>query len=182
MTLCRRPLIRANGVANVTICDLTVENGRDCGILISNGEHCRVADCLVRNMGRAGISMSGTDVGVLRCEVTQTGAYGISIQGGDRKTLTPGNCYVLGCRIHHVGRLDWMNGRGISVGGCGNRVANNLIYSGPTGAISYGGNEHILELNEIHDMCIYYSDVGVFYTGATGRAAETSSVGTTFTM
>lgn len=165
LTLCRRPLIRANGVANVTICDLTVENGRDSGILISNGEHCRVANCLVRNMGRAGISMSGTDVGVLRCEVTQTGAYGISIQGGDRKTLTPGNCYVLGCRIHHIGRLDWMNGRGISVRGCGNRVANNLIYSGPTGAISYGGNEHILELNEIHDMCIYYSDVGVFYTG-----------------
>jgi parallel beta-helix repeat protein len=58
-----------------------------------------------------------------------------------------------------------MGGRGITMGGCGNRAANNLIHHGPTGAVSYGGNEHVLELNEIHDVCIHYSDVGVFYTG-----------------
>lgn len=58
-----------------------------------------------------------------------------------------------------------MGGRGVTLGGCGNRVANNLIHHCPTGGVAYGGNEHVLELNEVHHVCLLYSDVGVFYTG-----------------
>jgi parallel beta-helix repeat protein len=116
-------------------------------------------------MGQTGINLSGTQLSAARCEVVQTASYGIGVSGGDRKTLTPGQCSVLGCTIHHVGRLDWMGGRGITLRGCGNRAANNLIHDGPTGAVSYGGNEHLLELNEVHNVCLHYSDVGVFYTG-----------------
>jgi hypothetical protein len=59
---------------------------------MSNGRHCRVENCLVRNMGRSGISLSGSHMAAVRCEVTQTGSSGISIHGGDRKTLTSGQC------------------------------------------------------------------------------------------
>ena len=165
LTLCPKPLIRATGASHLVIRDLTIENGCNRGVLLSNCRHCRVENCLVRNMGSSGINLSGANVAAVRCEVTGTASYGISAYGGDRKTLTPGQCSVVGCHIHHVGRLDWMGGRGITIGGCGNHVANNLIHHGPTGAVSYGGNEHLLELNEIHDVCIHYSDVGVFYTG-----------------
>ena len=165
LTLCPKPLVRADGVSHLLVRDLTIENGRDLGVSLKNCRHCRVENCLVRNTGKSGISLSGTHVCAVRCEVTQTASYGISAYGGDRKTLTPGQCAVLGCHVHHVGRLDWQNGRGITIGGCGNRVANNLIHHGPTSAVTYGGNEHLLELNEIHDVCIHYSDVGVFYTG-----------------
>jgi parallel beta-helix repeat protein len=44
-------------------------------------------------------------------------------------------------------------------------VAQNLIHHCPTGAVAYGGNEQLLELNEIHNVCLIYGDVGVFYTG-----------------
>jgi len=53
----------------------------------------------------------------------------------------------------------------VSLGGCGNRAANNLIHNCPTGGVSYSGNENVLELNEVHNVCEFYSDVGVFYTG-----------------
>ena len=165
LTLCPKPLVLADDVSHFVVRDLTIENGRDLGVYLKNCRHGRVENCLVRNTGRGGISVSGTDVTVVRCEVTQTASFGIAVNGGDRKTLTPGESSVLGCQIHHVGRLDWMRGRGITLGGCGNRAANNLIHHGSTGAVSYGGNEHLLELNEIHDVCIHYSDVGVFYTG-----------------
>jgi parallel beta-helix repeat protein len=165
LTLCPTPLIRADGVSHLVVRDLTIENGRDSGVQLSSCRHCRIENCLVRNMGKNGIRLSGVDVVALHCEVTQTASYGISCYGGDRKTLAPGDCSVVGCHVHHVGRLDWMGGRGITMGGCGNRAANNLIHHGPTGAVSYGGNEHVLELNEIHNVCIHYSDVGVFYTG-----------------
>ena len=165
LTLCPKALVQADGVSHLVVRDLTIENGRDLGVELKNCRDCRIENCLVRNMGKSGINLSGSHVAAVRCEVTRTGSYGISVHGGDRKTLTPGECSVLGCHIHHVGRLDWMRGRGVTMGGCGNRMANNLIHHGPTGAVSYGGNEHLLELNEIHDVCIHYSDVGVFYTG-----------------
>ena len=165
LTLCRQPLIRADGAAYLTVRDLTIENGRDAGLVMNNCRHCRVENCLVRNMGRSGISLSGSHMAAVRCEVTQVGSSGISIHGGDRKTLTPGECSIENCHVHHVGRLDWEGGRCAILGGCGNRVANNLFHHGPTGAVAYGGNEHVLELNEVHSMCLHYADVGVFYTG-----------------
>ena len=165
LTLCPKPLVRADGVSHLVVRDLTIENGRDLGVHLKDCRHGTIENCLVRNTGKSGISLSGAHVAAVRCEVTRTASYGISVHGGDRKTLTPGQCSVLGCHLHHVGRLDWQGGRGITLGGCGNRAANNLIHHAPTGAVAYGGNEHLLELNEIHDVCIHYSDVGVFYTG-----------------
>ena len=126
----------------------------------------RVENCLVRNVGLGGIRVSGgTDNHVVGCEVTRTGSAAVSVTAGDRKTLTSGNCSVVGNHLHHLGRYDWGGGRGVTLGGCGNRVVNNLIHDCPTGGVAYGGNEHVLELNEIHHVCLLYSDVGVFYTG-----------------
>jgi len=165
LTVCKRPLIQADGVAHLEICDLTIENGRDAGVRLKDCRYATVRHCLVRNMGKSGIDLSGSNLAAMDCEVTRTGSQGINVQGGDRKTLTPGECRVIGCHIHHIGRLDWMGGRAVTVGGCGNRVANNRLHDSPTGAISYGGNEHCIELNEIFSVCIHYSDVGVIYTG-----------------
>lgn len=165
LTLCREPLVQAVASTHLTLRDLTIENGCDAGILMRSGKNCRVENCVVRNVGRAGISLTGTQMVAERCEVTQTGSYGISIMGGDRKTLTPGECAIENCHVHHVGRLNWEGGRCAILSGCGNRLAHNLFHHGPTGAVMYGGNEHVLELNEAHTMCLHYADVGVFYTG-----------------
>ena len=165
LTLGRQPLVRAEGSAYLTIRDVIIENGCGAGLVMSNCRHCRVENCLVRNTGRGGISMNGSHLTAVHCEVTETGSFGISIQGGDRKTLTPGQCSIENCHVHHVGRLNWEGGRCAILGGCGNRLAQNLFHHGPTGAVAYGGNEHVLELNEAHNMCIHYADVGVFYTG-----------------
>ncbi len=117
-------------------------------------------------MGLGGISSSdGGDNRIVDCEVAQTGSRSIALSAGDRRTLTAGNCVVSNNHLHHAGRFDWGGGRGVTLSGCGNQIANNLIHHCPTGAISYSGNEHLLELNEIHDVCLLYGDVGVFYTG-----------------
>jgi parallel beta-helix repeat protein len=165
LTLCRQPLIRARGSSYLIVRDLTIENSCDAGIVMSDCRNCRVENCLVRNTGRGGISLSGSHMAVVRCEVTETGSSGISIRGGDRKTLAPGHGVIENCHVHHVGRLNWEGGRCVFLNGCGNRLARNLFHHGPTGAVAYGGNDHVLELNEAHDMCIHYADVGVFYTG-----------------
>jgi hypothetical protein len=53
----------------------------------------------------------------------------------------------------------------ISLGGVGNRAANNLIHDAPHMAIQFTGNEHVIEFNEIHDVCLETDDAGAIYTG-----------------
>ena len=166
VSLCRNPLLKAHKVSNLILQDLVFENGRGLAVQMTGCTNSTIQNCLVRNMGLGGISCSGgANNHVIRCEVTRTGSRAVSMSAGDRKSLTNGNCSVVGNHLHHVGRHDWGGGRGVTLGGCGNRVAHNLIHHCPTGAVSYGGNEHTLELNEVHDVCTLYGDVGVFYTG-----------------
>jgi len=47
----------------------------------------------------------------------------------------------------------------------GHVVRHNLIHDAPDSAILLGGNEHTIELNEIHDVCAFSSDTGAIYTG-----------------
>jgi hypothetical protein len=49
--------------------------------------------------------------------------------------------------------------------GVGIVAANNLIHDHPHCAILFWGNEHIIELNEIHHVCLETGDVGAIYTG-----------------
>ncbi len=166
ISLCPKPLITATKVSGLVLRDLVLENGTDWAVSLKDCDHVRIDRCLVRNTGLGGITSSGgSDNVISRCEVTRTGAQAISVTAGDRRTLTKGNCLVIGNHCHHLGRYDWNSGRGVVLGGCGNRVANNLIDHCPTGGIAYSGNEHLLELNEIHHVCELYADVGVFYTG-----------------
>jgi hypothetical protein len=54
----------------------------------------------------------------------------------------------------------------VRLSGVGNRIANNLIHNLPQFAITFGGNEHMIELNEIHRVCLDFSDSGAIYTAA----------------
>jgi hypothetical protein len=53
----------------------------------------------------------------------------------------------------------------ISLGGVGNRAAHNLIHDAPHMAIQFSGNDHVIELNEIHNVCLESNDAGAIYAG-----------------
>ncbi|MDA3926063.1 MAG: right-handed parallel beta-helix repeat-containing protein [Kiritimatiellae bacterium] len=166
LSLCSNPLLKISQVSNVVLRDLVFENSIDCAVSMENCNNVRVENCLVRNLAQKGINCwGGSNNHIIGCEITCLGSMAINMSAGDRKTLTMGNCSVVGNHLHHLGRHDWGGGRGLNLGGCGNRAAHNYIHDLPTGGICYSGNEHILEFNEIHKVCTIYSDVGVFYTG-----------------
>jgi hypothetical protein len=54
---------------------------------------------------------------------------------------------------------------GISLNGVGSRAAHNLIHTAPHMAIGFGGNEHVIEFNEIHSVCLESNDAGAIYSG-----------------
>jgi len=107
----------------------------------------------------------GTRHRVLACDIYQVGSAGVTLSGGDRKTLSPAGHLAANNHIHHFGRLKRTYAGAIHLSGVGNRAANNLIHDAPHMAVGFGGNENVMERNEIHSVCQETGDVGVFYTG-----------------
>jgi hypothetical protein len=99
------------------------------------------------------------------CDLYHLGAGGISLNGGDRRTLTPCGHYAENNHIHHYGRLFRTHRDAITLGGVGCRAAHNLIHDAPHHAMDFGGNDHLIEFNEIHHVCLETDDAGAIYTG-----------------
>lgn len=158
-------LVKLDGVAHVGIRNITFEAMRSTAVIIRGGSHNRLVGCTVRNGGRNAVSVTGTANGVVGCNIYQMAEGGISLVGGDRQTLTPANLYAENNHIHHYGRFKPMYSAGISVHGVGNRLAHNLIHDAPHQAIGFGGNDHLIELNEIHHVCFESNDAGAIYSG-----------------
>ena len=108
---------------------------------------------------------AGSNHGVVGCDIYNTGAGGVSLGGGDRKTLTPAGNYLLNCHIHDFNRLDRTYRSGVNIDGVGNRVAHCLIHDAPHCALLLWGNDHRVEYNEVHHVCLWADDMGAFYTG-----------------
>jgi hypothetical protein len=159
-------LITLQDVSHVTMQGLTLEGARNTMAASRNGVGVRFNSFTVRNGGGSAISVTGgKNSGVEGCDVYGMARGGISINGGDRTTLTPGNNFAVNNHIHDFAQVKRVYQAGIHVHGVGNRVAHNYIHDAPHMAIGFGGNDHIIEYNEIHDVCLESNDAGAMYTG-----------------
>lgn len=160
------PIVHLNNTSHVTIRDLEIECARGVGVRISGGSNNNVINCTLRNLGNYGVTVNGgKGHSVVGCEIYQMGDGGISLRGGDRKTLAPARHFAYNNHIHHIARWSRCYVPAVSISGVGIRVSNNLIHDHPHCAILFGGNDHLIELNEIHHVCLETGDVGAIYTG-----------------
>lgn len=91
------------------------------------------------------------------------------MNGGDRAKLIWCKHEACNNHIHHYGEVKTVYSAGINAGGqttlaVGMRIANNLIHDAPHAGILYGGNDNILELNDIHHVCQISDDMGGLYS------------------
>lgn len=166
VSLAQGPLVHLNNVSHVQIQGLLLDGGRSDAVQIKGGSDDLVADCTIRNMGNEAVTVNGgTHHGVVNCVISQTGDGGISLTGGDRKTLTPAHHYARNNHIHHIARWSRCYAPAIAIDGVGIEASNNLIHDHPHCAILFSGNEHLIQLNEIHHVCLETGDVGAIYMG-----------------
>ncbi|NQT53286.1 right-handed parallel beta-helix repeat-containing protein, partial [bacterium] len=159
-------LVTMKDASHVSLGGMVLENCRGTAVSASGGTHVAIQAYTMRNLGGYAVRISGaTDSGVFGCDIYGTGEGGISLSGGDRKTLTPARLVADNNHIHHYGRWNRMYKAGIHLSGVGNRASHNLIHNAPHMAISFGGNEHVIEFNEIHSVCHESNDAGAMYAG-----------------
>jgi hypothetical protein len=166
LSLLDQPLLRLSDVSYTTFQGLTLEATRATAVEIQGGAHNRLAGCTIRNIGNWGVRIEGgTGHGVVSCDIVNTGDGGVALSGGDRQTLTPGCHFVDNCYFRRQGRWSKCYVPAVLMSGVGHRVSRNLIHDHPHCAILYGGNDHLIEFNEIHHVALETGDVGAIYAG-----------------
>ncbi len=161
LSILREPMVNLDGASNIRFEGFTWEYGCADAIHINSGSNCLFAGCKIRNFAGTGIEMNGgTHHGLLSCDIFSMGRGGVILRGGDRKTLTPGNHFVENCDIHDLSRIDHTYTPAVAVGGVGNRLAHNRFHDIASSAMSIGGNEHLIEFNEIYNVVLESDDQG----------------------
>ena len=159
-------LVAMKDASHVTIRGVILEATRGTAVTIEGGTRNQIIGCTLRNHGSWAVNISGGSAsGVAGCDIYATGDGGISLNGGDRTTLAPGGHYAENNHVHHWSRWNRMYRPAIAISGVGNRAAHNLIENAPHTAISFGGNDHLIEFNEVHSVCYESNDAGAVYTG-----------------
>jgi hypothetical protein len=166
LSLLEQPLVRLSGVSHVTFQGLTLEAARADAVVVQGGAANIVRDCVIRNIGDWGARIDGGNGhGVVGCDIFDTGDGGVSMQGGDRQSLAPAGHFVENCHFVRQGRWSKCYVPAVLIGGVGMRASHNLIHDHPHCAILFGGNDHLIEFNEIHHIALETGDVGAIYTG-----------------
>jgi hypothetical protein len=159
------PLVTLDQTSYVELRDLTLEAGRADLVRIQGGARDQLVGLTLRNAGTDAGSVDGQDHVVRACHVHDTGNGGLRIGGGDRPSLTPGGNTVEQSHFHDLSRWEWTYRPAVSLDGDGQVVRHNLVHHLPHSAFLYGGSEHLIELNVIHDVLRFSSDAGAIYAG-----------------
>jgi len=161
-----KPLVSLEGASFITLRGLTLECVRGNAARVEGGSNNLIAGCTLRNSGNMAVRIrGGQDNGIAGCDIYASGAGGVDLSGGDRKTLSACGNFAVNNHVHDYNRWDKTYKAGVHVGGVGCRVAHNLIHDAPHNAVLLGGNEHVIEFNEIHHVCTETGDAGAFYMG-----------------
>lgn len=167
---------------HVTLAQCTIRNMGGVGICVGRGTikqgnvhaHAQGGAIASRNVGDLMGTLyenilfnrkGGTQNGIINCHIYNVGAGGISLGGGDRATLKPAGNYIENCRIHDYNRIEKSYRPGIWIDGVGNRISKCNIYNAPSMAILFHGNNHIIELCDITNVCTEVDDQGAIYYG-----------------
>ena len=159
------PLVHLSDAAYVSFEGINFELGRTDMVVIDGGDHNALVNCSLLGAGTDAAVVSGSNVVLDGCEIAWPGRGGVQLTGGDRYSLTPSGNEVRNCDIHDFGRFDFTYNPGIRLQGCGHVVAHNAIHDAAHAAIMYGGNDHLIELNDIYNVCRYAGDAGAIYSG-----------------
>ena len=164
LSLTTQPVLSVDGASYLTFRGFTVKGTRGDAVR-GTGNRLTVEDCLIKNIAGNAVVLNGSGNLVYNNEITRTGKGGIILSGGDTQTLTPGKSRAENNLIHDWSEIYQTYQPAVTLSGVGNICAHNEMFSSPHEAITYDGNDHLIEYNLIHDVCLLSDDAGAIYSG-----------------
>lgn len=157
-------LVTLDGADNVTF-DGIKFTGTRASAIKGNGSGITVKNCKIENVGENAIELEGNRILIENNEISGTGKAGVKLTGGDRQTLRSSENAVTNNLIHDWSQVYRTYQAAVDLNGVGATCSHNEIYNSPHEAITYAGNNHIIEYNVIHDVVLESSDAGAIYAG-----------------
>ena len=155
------PLLTMQNASWISFRRITWELGSADAILVRGGAHDLFAGCVVRRFAGNGIEIQGgSQHGLRSCDIYSLGRGGTVISGGDRRTLAPGGHFVENCHIYDLSRIDHTYTPAVILDGVGNRIAHNRMHDIRSSAMRVGGNDHLVEYNEVYNAVTESDDQG----------------------
>jgi hypothetical protein len=166
LSLTDTPILRVDHTNGVDISQISLEGTRSSALKIDESRKVRFRDATIRNVGGSGASISGGDhSGLSNVDITGCGESGVALNGGSFDDLTPSENYVENCWIHGVSRWCRTYHPAVYLDGVGQRVIGNTLSDLPHNAILFGGNDHLIQNNDIRRVCLETGDSGAIYAG-----------------
>ncbi len=160
-------IVKFTGASFIGLRDLTMELSRINLVTANSGQGIELVRLHLRNSGGSAAKLlECTGTALRRSTIADCGHAAVWVTGGNRKDLVKADNWVEDCEITRYGRFQFSGVHGIILEGCGSTIRNNHIYDAPDRAIGYNGNEHLIEANEINDVCLICADAAAIYTGA----------------
>ena len=164
LSLMTGALLTAKECGNLSVKGLTFLGTRGNAMELS-GDGITVKDCVIKNIGGDAIHLKGNHCEISGCEITHTGRGGVIVSGGDRQTLMPSGNLITNNHIHHIAEIFRTYQPGVRLNGVGNVCSHNCIHHSSHMAIGFSGNDHVMEYNEIYEVCLVADDSGAVYAG-----------------
>ena len=158
------PIISVNNAHNIAFCGFKIASTRGDAVKVY-GNSISFEKCEIKNCAGWGMIIDGYNNLVSRCHIHHTGRGGVDVYGGDRKTLTSCKNVITNNHIHHIAEVFSTYNPGVKMDGVNCVVSHNCIHNSTHQAICFLGNDHVIEYNEIYDVCLDADDSGAIYSG-----------------
>ncbi|MFZ5517578.1 MAG: right-handed parallel beta-helix repeat-containing protein [Candidatus Zhuqueibacterota bacterium] len=161
-----QPLISLSHCNGVRLEGMSFKYSRGQGVTISGGTNNAIAGCDFSFLGDdAVVIIGGSNNGITSSDIHDVAKSGILLKSGSRKTLTPAHNFATNNYIHHYSTWVRTGQYAIFISGVGQYVAHNVIHDAPHEGMYICGNDHLLEYNEIFNVCNETGDAGATHTG-----------------
>lgn len=164
LSLATENLVNLDNSENITFDGITF-CGTRAGAINGTGNSITIKNCLIKNIGESAVEIEGSKILVENNTITATGKAGVVLTGGDRESLVSSENVVTNNLIYDWSQVYQTYQAAVALHGVGGVCSHNEIYNSPHEAITYSGNNHIIEYNVIHDVVLKSSDAGAIYSG-----------------
>lgn len=164
LSITTKNLVKIENANNITIKGFTFMGTRTDAIEVV-GNNITIDGCEIKNVSGWAARLYGVNCCVKNCSIHHTGKGGVYIDGGDRSTLTPSGNTVTNNHIYSIAKVFQTYQPGVDINGVGCVVSHNCIHDSAHQAMMFHGNDHIIEYNEMYDVCQVADDSSAIYSG-----------------
>jgi hypothetical protein len=148
--------------------NITFQHSTSTAITLTYAENVVFDNLEIRNVGGKAIEGYATNkITVTNNHLHDAGRGGVLLYGGDRPTLQASGNLIHNNIFHDYDTVLYNYAPAIEIGGVAATVSHNLVKNAFGNGIVMAGNDHLVEKNEITNICQKSGDCGSIY--ASGR-------------